>query len=82
MSAIDVQETLNAILVYGLFLGIPIGSVIWFIVSMILFLVTKKDDARKKGRLVRFIISGAIALTFVALVVAFFIALAVAIANM
>lgn len=78
----NASETLNAILVYGLFIGIPLASFIWFIVSMILFLVTKKGDAKRKGRLIRFIISGVIALTFLLLIVGFFALLMVAVSNM
>lgn len=62
--------------------GIPIGSVIWFIVSMILFLTTKKGNSRRKGRMIRFIVSGAIMLTLLTVVALFWFALLTAVNNM
>ena len=45
-------------IIYLIFFGIPVGALIWFIVSLILFFRTDKSNAKlRKKRLILLIIS-------------------------
>lgn len=73
---------LQAILITALFFGLPIGAVIWFVVSLVLFLQTPKDDPRFRGRKIRLIISGVLAGVLVAAVVSLIILMMLVITHM
>ena len=69
-------------LILILFFGLPIGTVIWFVVSLVLFLRTPKDDPLFRGRRIRLIVSGILAGVLVTAVVALVILLMIAIVHM
>lgn len=76
------EDFLTTIFYAGAYLGLPVAILIWFIVSLILFLRTPKDapERRKKRRML--VISGIFCLILVGLIAALMIALMIGIAHM
>ena len=52
------ENEVNDLLVYALFIGVPILSIIWFIVSLILYRTAKKNSQKKSDYQVMMVISG------------------------
>lgn len=72
-----------SIIIYLIFFGIPIGALIWFIVSLILFFRTDKSNAKlRKKRLILLIISAVTAGILVLSVASIMIMLMFAISHM
>ena len=72
-----------SIIIYLIFFGIPIGALIWFIVSLILFFRTDKSNAKlRKERLILLIISAVTAGVLVLSVASIMIMLMFAISHM
>lgn len=72
-----------SIIIYLIFFGIPIGALIWFIVSLILFFKTDKSNAKlRKKRLILLIISAVTAGILVLSVASIMIMLMFAISHM
>mgnify|MGYP001138420268 FL=1 len=72
-----------SIIIYLIFFGIPIGALIWFIVSLILFFRTDKSNAKlRKKRLILLIISAVTAGVLVLSVASIMIMLMFAISHM
>ncbi len=70
-------------IIYLIFFGIPIGALIWFIVSLILFFRTDKSNAKlRKKRLILLIISAVTAGVLVLSVASIMIMLMFAISHM
>ncbi len=70
-------------IIYLIFFGIPIGALIWFIVSLILFFRTDKSNAKlRKNRLILLIISAVTAGVLVLSVASIMIMLMFAISHM
>lgn len=70
-------------IIYLIFFGIPIGALIWFIVSLILFFRTDKSNAKlRKKRLILLIISAVTAGILVLSVASIMIMLMFAISHM
>lgn len=71
----------NIILVL-LFIGIPVGIIIFFIVSLILFKKTPKDSIEYKSRKTAFIVSAVLAGILTAIVVTLFIMISISLTYM
>ncbi len=70
-------------IIYLIFFGIPVGALIWFIVSLILFFRTDKSNAKlRKKRLILLIISAVTAGILVLSVASIMIMLMFAISHM
>ena len=72
----------SEVILPALFFGIPAAAVVWFIVSLILFLGTPKESEKRKKRKLSLILSAIIAGIFVLIVAGFFLLLMIAVANM
>lgn len=71
------------ILFIFLLYGIPLAAVVWFIVSLILFVRTPKSEIQRRRRAkVRLIISAVMAGIFLAALIALMITFFIAIAHM
>lgn len=70
---------IDQVLIYVLFFGLPGLSVIWFIVSLILYLTAKKNTQRKSDFQVMAIISGILAFLLAGLIGVLIIAAAFAV---
>ena len=69
----------DPVLVYILFFGVPGLSVVWFIVSLILYLTAKKNTQRKSDFQAMAIISGILAFLLAGLIGGLLIAAAFAV---
>lgn len=68
------MDILTAVLVYGIFFGVPLAVLLWFIISVIRFVRCDKNNAEiKKRRKAEMTISGIIfAMLFIAIAVFLF----------
>lgn len=74
---------IDEIIVYLIFFGIPVAALVWFIISLILYVKRAKNNIRQcKGRLIRLIISAVSAGVLILAVVSFMIMLMFAISHM
>ena len=70
------------IIIEILFFGLPLASAIWFLVSLIRFLVTPKDDPVRAKRKKMMIISAIPAAILCAVFVALLILIGIAVSHM
>lgn len=76
-------DVIISVVVLGLFFGIPLAAIIFFIVSLCAFLKTPKNDIeRRRIKKRRLIISSVIAALFVIAVIALTVFFAMAMAHM
>lgn len=79
----EVVKVMQEILIFGIIFGLPLAAVIFFIVSLIQFLVTEKTDTtRRKKRKIQLIIATVIAGILVLGLVALVVLMALAMAHM
>ena len=76
------SELLNNILVILVFFILPAAILIWFAVSVVLFLRTPKDSPRRRPRKLRLVIASVLFGLLIIAAVVFFILLSIAIAHM
>ena len=76
------EDFLTTIFYAGAYLVLPIAIIIWFIVSLILFLRTPKDAPERRDKRRMLVISGIVCLILVGLIAALMIVLMIGIAHM
>ena len=76
------QDFLTTIFYAGAYLVLPVAILIWFIVSLILFLRTPKDSPEYRKKRLMLVISGIFCLILVGLIAALMIVLMIGVAHM
>lgn len=76
------EDFLTTIFYAGAYLVLPVAILIWFIVSLILFLRTPKDSPERREKRRMLVISGIFCLILVGLIAALMIALMIGVAHM
>lgn len=76
------QDFLTSIFYAGAYLVLPVAILIWFIVSLILFLRTPKDAPERREKRRMLVISGIFCLILVGLIAALMIVLMIGVAHM
>ena len=76
------QDFLTIIFYAGAYLVLPVAILIWFIVSLILFLRTPKDAPERREKRRMLVISGIFCLILVGLIAALMIVLMIGVAHM
>ena len=76
------EDFLTTIFYAGAYLVLPVAILIWFIVSLILFLRTPKDSPEYRKKRLMLVISGIFCLILVGLIAALMIALMIGVSHM
>lgn len=76
------EDFLTTIFYAGAYLVLPVAILIWFIVSLILFLRTPKDAPERREKRRMLVISGIFCLILVGLIAALMIVLMIGVAHM
>lgn len=76
------EDFLTIIFYAGAYLVLPVAILIWFIVSLILFLRTPKDSPEYRKKRLMLVISGIFCLILVGLIAALMIVLMIGVAHM
>lgn len=76
------EDFLTIIFYAGAYLVLPVAILIWFIVSLILFLRTPKDSPEYRKKRLMLVISGIFCLILVGLIAALMIVLMIEVAHM